>query len=737
MKMKVMMTLLALLLTVGMNAQKIDQRLTRLVEKSAQRRVQGAEPLDPKAVNKTIAVSFNADGTIASFSGIAILKDGAECPTARLEQMGVQVRFQIGKMVALNIPADKLQALEEVEEISYVKADEMLRPTNELARKETKADQIVETAKATAAGLPQAYTGKGVVLGIIDQGIDYNHGAFRHADGSTRVVKAFMMQDDKGNYISATSEGVPVLTTDNTTLSHGTHTAATAAGSELGNGQQGVAPEVDIILCGLNQYSSTTNIAGFIKEIFAYAKQVNKPAVVSISMGSILFLHDGSDFIAEAVREETKNGTEAGRVVLISSSNSAANWQSIVKSGTTKSVMGSATEVTATAPAVYNGFYTFYASDYQDFTIALKVVDITTGQVMDIGNHVLDQKSGAVKENFNLIKISDYPTATSGKKAVVYYLNLMETAVKLDASKYRLAVVATSNNGQNLKLICNGDNYREPCFDAPTVAGGYDFAGNGWTKGNGDIAFSASICNDAVISVGSYITRTGWNTREGKGVGYPESTFTGKVQQIGEISDFSSWGTDDNGKSYPTIIAPGQGVISAANNYDYSTFIADETNPGGAVPNPDSNQAKIFLIQNVDKHNRRNWYILEQGTSMSCPHAAGIIALWLQAKPSLTVNDIKSVLKETCVNDTWTTNVANIPSGNKIQAGYGKIDAIAGLKKILNTSAIDVVTIDGHRQATPATMYSVDAPVYNMMGQQVDKSHRGFVIYKGRKYLNK
>lgn len=735
--MKVMMTLLALLLTVGMNAQKIDQRLTQLVEKSAQRRAQGAEPLDPKAVNKTIAVSFNADGTIASFSGIAILKEGAECPTARLEQMGVEVRFQIGKMVALNIPADKLQALEEVEEISYVKADEMLRPTNDVARKETKADQIVEAAKATAAGLPQAYTGKGVVLGIIDIGIDYNHGAFRHADGSTRVVKAFMMNDNKGHYSSATGEEIKDFTTDNMTSSHGTHTAATATGTELGNGQQGVAPEVDIILCGLNQYSSTTNIAGFIKEIFAYAKQVNKPAVVSISMGSILFLHDGSDYIAEAVREETQNGTMAGRVVLISSSNSAANWQSIVKSGTTKTVMGSATEVTATAPAVYNGFYTFYTSDYQDFTIALKVVDITTGEVMPIGNHVLHQKSGAVMENFDLIKVSNYPTATSGKNAVVYYLNLMETAVKLDASKYRLAVEATSNDGQKLKLICNGDEYREPCFDAPTVAGGFDFAADGWTKGNGDIAFNASICNDAVISVGSYITRTGWNNREGQGVSYPPSTFTNKVQQIGEISDFSSWGTDDNGKPYPTIIAPGQGTISAANNYDYSTFIADVTNPGGAVPNPESNEAKNFLIENIDKHNRRNWYMLMQGTSMSCPHAAGIIALWLQAKPTLTVNEIKSILKETCVNDTWTTNVANIPSGNKIQAGYGKIDAIAGLKKIKNVTSIETVQAGGRREATPATMYSVDAPVYNMMGQQVDKSHRGFVIYKGRKYLNK
>ena len=42
---------------------------------------------------------------------------------------------------------------------------------------------------------------------------------------------------------------------------------------------------------------------------------------------------------------------------------------------------------------------------------------------------------------------------------------------------------------------------------------------------------------------------------------------------------------------------------------------------------------------------------------------------------------------------------------------------------------------DGDRHATPATMYSVDAPVYNTMGQQVDKSHKGLVIYKGKKYL--
>ena len=153
----------------------------------------------------------------------------------------------------------------------------------------------------------------------------------------------------------------------------------------------------------------------------------------------------------------------------------------------------------------------------------------------------------------------------------------------------------------------------------------------------------------------------------------------------------------------------------------------------------DENQQRtqIWLTGNVNKFGRNNWYLMDQGTSMSCPAAAGVVALWLQANPELSANDVKDIIKESCINDEWTTDVTNIPSGNKVQAGLGKINCLMGLKKIKGATAIDMVRIDGQRQATPSTMYSVDAPVYNMMGQRVDRSHRGLVIYKGRKYVNK
>ena len=76
--------------------------------------------------------------------------------------MGIKVRFVLGDMVALTIPADKLLALEQIEEFSYVEADEMNQCMNQEARKATNVEQVNSQTTAVAQGLPQAYTGKGV-----------------------------------------------------------------------------------------------------------------------------------------------------------------------------------------------------------------------------------------------------------------------------------------------------------------------------------------------------------------------------------------------------------------------------------------------------------------------------------------------------------------------------------------------------------------------------------------------
>lgn len=731
MKRKIQMIVALSLLTTGVMAQKINPQLTQLVEQSEMHRAQGLSALDTAEIKNNINVTFRADGTLDRISVIATLKQGAALPAEQLERMGIKVRLVVSDMVVLDVPADQLMQLEQVEEFSYVDADEMQEMDNNLAREETKVDKVNTLSNAQTEGLPQAYTGAGVLVGVVDRGIDFNHASFRTEDGATRVKKAIVFdREDKTEY--TTEDEIKALTTDDTTTSHGSHTSATAGGSNMDTNAQGMAPEADLMLVGIGRSSYTASIAQGIKDIFAYADQVNKPAVVNISFGSITGLHDGSELIAKTVAELTENGTKPGRAVMVSSGNSANSPVSISKKlqadEELKTVLGASTAPTKRYPNRNIGYrlniYS-YAEDYQDFNMQLKVVNVTNGEIEDVGTHVLNRNNEVYVPQLK----KQNPSTAKGVTAVVYTLYCNN--IHMDDPNLRLMLVAKAGtDGQTLRLIRGGKRNIEPELDAPTDKG-YNFAENGYTKGSGEFAFNRGICNDAVISVGSYITRNQWNDYLGESHSLPESRLTGQQKQIDEISDYSSYAiADDNGKPHPTLIAPGQRIVSAANNYDTDFFEKDK--PGTLKSRPES---VPIIYQN--KFERDNWYIAFQGTSMSTPVVTGIVALWMQADPTLNVNRIKEIMKETCDNDSWTTDPVFIPSKHKEQAGYGKVNCLKGLKKILGTTAVETISIDGRREATPATMYSVDAPVYNVMGQRVDKSKRGLVIYKGRKYVNR
>jgi subtilisin family serine protease len=71
-------------------------------------------------------------------------------------------------------------------------------------------------------------------------------------------------------------------------------------------------------------------------------------------------------------------------------------------------------------------------------------------------------------------------------------------------------------------------------------------------------------------------------------------------------------------------------------------------------------------------------YVLFDGTSASAPYVAGIVALMMQKKPSITAGEIKNVLRRHASSDAETTGAAPNPSW-----GYGKLD-IKAVKSALN-----------------------------------------------------
>lgn len=715
----------ALLFAGNIQAQKIDERLTDLLP-SANRLTTTRSPyasqekIDTAAVKQNINVSFNSDGTVKSFSAIAMLKQGAQCPTSLLQQLGIKVRTKIGRMLILNIPAESLTALETIDEIESVSADQMNQTMNNNARQKSKVTEVATPEKAQQNNLPQAYTGKGVLVGLVDTGIDFNHAAFRNPDGSTRIKLAMkIVKDSLREY--TTPEKIAALTSDITNESHGTHNAGIAAGSFIeGLNRQGVAPEADLILCGLGEYLYESIMIMAITRMFDYAKKQGMPCVINTSIGSVANFHDEvtSDVIRGLREYYQTEEDKKGKICVFSAGNSgdahAAIYTVLPEADSDgynlKTVLGESKkrywggEQCNSYTNIYNFFYNL---DGSELDVDLKVIDVTTGQI-----YTLDEKP--------LYSTSDYEVKVNKIKNVSinnnkHYVRYYRSGTCLfHEPNLKLAFFVESEKGKTFRAIDERETY---------TSGFYSGYLEGYTEGQDNGAVNTHICADEVIGVGYYHSATSY------------TDINGKVQSIWDdshldkIHAYSSWGIDDNGVNRPDVIAPGSMVCSAYNIYDDTHFDKEGTHTPGSTT--------ADLTDYINLYGRNHYYGAIEGSSMASPHVAGIIALWLQANPDLTYDDVRSLIRETSYNDEYTTNPDLIPSRNVIQAGAGKIDALAGLEKLTNTSGIKTVDADSPRKTTPATMYRLDGNCYNVLGQRVSKNTKGIIIYKGKLYVNR
>ena len=679
------------------------------------------QEIDTAAVKQDINVSFNSDGTVKSFSVIVMLKEDAECPTTLLQKLGVEIRDVIGRMLILTVPAESLTALGDLDEVESVRADQMCQVMNNIGRDKTNVSEVNTLEKALSHNLPQAYTGKGVVVGVVDTGIDYNHAAFRNADGSTRVKMAFRFISNTG-YETYTASDIAELETDDIEGSHGTHVAGTAAGSIVeGTKYQGMAPEADIILCGLCDAMYASNILTMIKKVFDYAKSVGKPCVVNTSIGHIADFHDDTSIIVQGLKEYYKTEDDKkGRICVFSSSNSgdyqAAIYTTLPAAGTDgynlKTVLGESRKVIYEEKEVNR--YTrisnfFYNLDGSELDVDVKVVDVTTGTLYTLAEKPLYTVAGT--EITSLNKVSG--KGTINNKSYIKYTLL--TTCLFHEPNLKLAYFVKSTAGKTLRALDNRTG-KTVGFHSCNLQGYVDGCDNG--------AFNSWICGEEIIGVGSYYSTNSYVSINGKNCGYSDTSMIDKTDAN------SSWGVDDNGVNHPDVIAPGGCIISAYSIHDVNYF--DEN--GDYYPQISSSND---LVERVSLFNRWNYYGSKEGTSMAAPHVTGIIALWLQANPNLTYADVRNLIKETSIKDKYVTDTDFIPSHDVRQVGAGKIDALAGLQKLTGTTAINMVGGDSPRHATPATMYDVDDNCYNTLGQRVSRNAKGLIIYKGKVYLNR
>ncbi len=607
---------------------------------------------------------------------------------SELEALGVivQEQFLDGKLVTTLIPIDKIEAVSSIAKVNRVNAATMMRTSTNTARQKTNVDDVLTySADAQSAGLPSAFDGSGVVLGVIDTGIDFNHIAFKDASGNSRIKQAYVYNGSSAS--TYTGSQITSNLTDDKSEDHGTHTSSTAGGSSVtvsgttvtvtdnhANATYGgMAPGADLYLAGIKNLNDTY-LTNAVNNMCTYANNQGKPLVVSNSWGSQIGPHDGTGDVAD-IYNSLFGDNHPNRVALFAASNDggkspASEAGGFHVRGTTSSSnpLGSILRCHYYSDTdngfMYNGVVTnaWFRSTVSNVTVKVLVLNSNTGAKL-AETTVTPTSSGASVSGLStyysgsLYAYKDYVSA-NGKTQVMLYGNSLQSR-SYDSnynSNYTLAIQIYPNSGSAVLDMWGGNT---GYFTSHLTTSGYT-----WTNGSDDMCVSDESMIANVISVGAYATKNG-----GMNTSYT----------IGDIADFSSWATasaSPDGNQYPWITAPGARLIAGV-NHNHTTSV-DNYSYYGSNYNSD-------LVVNSST----NPYAYMEGTSMATPTAAGIVALWMQASKdenakdewkNLTVNKVKQLMAQTAIHDSYTNGT------NASHFGNGKIDALAGIAEILETN---------------------------------------------------
>ncbi|MDE5679522.1 MAG: S8 family serine peptidase [Lachnospiraceae bacterium] len=249
-----------------------------------------------------------------------------------LAAMGIGIEELLAGYAVLTVPEALVDAVAEFPEIEYVEKPKRLFFAMDNASIYNAAidGNSMEQAKEASCILPvtvrEPYLdGEGVIVGVIDSGIDYANPHFRNADGTSRILYLWDQtlpdaefskeQIDAALAANSLQEGYRLVPSRDTS-GHGTAVAGIAAGSGVGS-YEGVAPKSSLIVVKLgtaaaDSFPRTTELMRAVTYVVKKAQQLGAPLVINLSFGNTYGAHNGSSLVERFL----DNASEVGRTVI-------------------------------------------------------------------------------------------------------------------------------------------------------------------------------------------------------------------------------------------------------------------------------------------------------------------------------------------------------------------------------------------------------------------------------------
>jgi subtilisin family serine protease len=506
--------------------------------------------------------------------------------------------------------------------------------------------------------------GAGVVIGIIDSGIDFRHGTFRKSNGRTRLIALWdqtlppgtpgsppaapfdygieYSRDQIDSALGELGPTVPIHTVDRD--GHGTHVAGIAAGdgSQPGNCHGaghfvGVAPEADLIVVHLvrkfvDGVVDPKNLQQAFEYIFTHPLVLGRPVVVNYSQGDNLGPHDGTTALERAI-----DGLVLGRP-----------GRAVVKSVGNEGASGRHAEVPVPAagaalrlrvgeedrgPRAIEAWYPGAARlSVQVFAPGLaqpsQVVAAGAGAV----TWILEPAAPAEEQTRVVIR-SHLGVPQNGDNRIT--IGIERDSGFVPAGPWTIQLGNTGSGPTTLHAWLDNDDPKTTQFLPPHVSERHTVTTPGTAR--------------HVITVGAFDDRT--SGKEGTLAAFSSR---GPVRRLVDPAPGPPGPGDDTRR--PDVVAPGVGITSAK---------------------PDVKESSCCDCC-VDHYTGLS---NDKGTSVAAPHVTGVVALMLERNKFLHVDRIREILRDTAA--PLDGSPSPLPPDELNRQGNGRVNALLAVERVV------------------------------------------------------